>query len=127
MIMIIPTRSGPHHQNSISKSSGTRKISKAGQSSTDAFAELCIGEDQLNGWKEYRRNNGEPDDPRLENISELYYYFYSIGTASIGISTFALFRKINLKCLNGSAMCLNWLIVDLWIFNKLKHKQGKRR
>jgi len=55
---------------------------------TDAFEEFIIVEDQLNDWKEHRRSNGEPDDPRLENISALYYYFYSIGPASIGISTF---------------------------------------
>jgi hypothetical protein len=55
---------------------------------TEAFEEFIIEEDQLNDWKEHRRSNGEPDDPRLENISVLYYYFYSIGPASIGISTF---------------------------------------
>ncbi len=30
----------------------------------------------------------EQDDPRLDNINALYYYNYSIGSGSIGISNF---------------------------------------
>ena len=36
----------------------------------------------------FRKKIGEKDDPRIEQANTLYYYFYSIGTGSIGISTF---------------------------------------
>lgn len=54
----------------------------------EAFAEFAITGNELNDWKEFRRKNGEQDDPRLDSLSSLYYYFYSIGTGAIGISTF---------------------------------------
>jgi signal transduction histidine kinase/ketosteroid isomerase-like protein len=58
------------------------------RSSKDAFAETIVGENDLETWKQSRRDRGEPDDPRLENIPVLYYYFYSTGSAAIGISTY---------------------------------------
>lgn len=57
--------------------------------SNDAFSEDIVNSEELERWKEFRRNNGEAEDPSLENISILCYYNYSIGTAAIGISTFA--------------------------------------
>ena len=57
--------------------------------SKDAFAELVVKEDLLESWKQRRRDSGEYEDPRLENINALYYYFYSIGVGAIGISTFS--------------------------------------
>lgn len=55
---------------------------------SDAFAELSIKGDELAAWRQFRIDNGEPDDYRLGNIDALYYYFYSIGIGAIGISTF---------------------------------------
>jgi len=55
---------------------------------SDAFAELSISGDELIAWRQYRIDNGEPDDSRLGNIDTLYYYFYSIGIGAIGISNF---------------------------------------
>ena len=54
----------------------------------DAFVETVIDRNQLDEWKEFRRSHGEKDDPRLDNINALYYYNYSIGSGSIGISNF---------------------------------------
>ena len=54
----------------------------------DAFVETIIDRDQLDEWKEFRRSHGEEDDPRLDNINVLYYYNYSFGSGSIGISNF---------------------------------------
>ncbi|MCW9066627.1 MAG: hypothetical protein OQJ78_10050, partial [Ignavibacteriaceae bacterium] len=54
----------------------------------DAFVETIIDRDQLDEWKEFRRSHGEADDPRLDNIKALYYYNYSFGSGSIGISNF---------------------------------------
>jgi signal transduction histidine kinase len=57
------------------------------RSANDAFSEIILTGGELNEWIEVRRKNGEKDDPRLENAGALYYYFYSIGTGAIGIST----------------------------------------
>jgi len=62
-----------------------KKIKK----SKDAFAKLVVKKDQLESWKQRRRESGEYEDSRLNNITALYYYFYSIGVGAIGISTFS--------------------------------------
>ncbi len=54
----------------------------------DVFVETVIDRNQLDEWKEFRRSHGEQDDSRLDNINALYYYNYSIGSGSIGISNF---------------------------------------
>lgn len=58
------------------------------RSAQDAFSETMFTGKDLEDWKEFRRSVGERDDPRTGCASALYYYFYSIGTGSIGISTF---------------------------------------
>lgn len=58
------------------------------RSSKDAFIEYVYTGQELKDWKEFRKQNGEYDDPRVESITSLYYYFYSIGIGSIGISAF---------------------------------------
>ena len=56
--------------------------------STDAFTEIVITGNDLKQWQSFRDANNEIADVRLSKISSLYYYMYSIGNASIGISTF---------------------------------------
>ena len=56
--------------------------------SEDAFAEIVIDGSELDEWREYRKSMGEQDDPKLNNIPQLSYYFFSIGTGAIGISTY---------------------------------------
>ena len=72
-----------------------KKVKKA----TDAFAELVVTEEELETWKQRRRNSGEYEDPRLNKISALYYYFYSTGVGALGISTFSPVSKENLEVL----------------------------
>ncbi len=72
-----------------------KKVRKA----TDAFAELVVSEAELETWKQRRRDSGEYEDPRLNNISALYYYFYSTGVGALGISTFCPISKDNLDIL----------------------------
>ncbi len=67
--------------------------------SQDAFAELVVTKDELESWKQRRRDSGEYEDPRLNNIEALYYYFYSIGVGAIGISTFSSITKEQLNVL----------------------------
>lgn len=59
------------------------------RSASDAFFEHILKGDDLEDFKAFRVRNGEPPDPKLENISALYYYFYSIGVGSVGISAFS--------------------------------------
>ncbi len=57
-------------------------------SAKDAYFEVLITEDQLKGWREFRKKTGQYDDPRLDEAKALYYYLFSIGIGDIGISTF---------------------------------------
>jgi hypothetical protein len=57
--------------------------------SDEAFAEITVKGKELNEWKKFRKSGGQPDDPRLDKTSALYYYFHSVGTGDIGISTFS--------------------------------------
>ena len=53
----------------------------------------------MESWKQRRRDSGEYEDPRLNNIDALYYYFYSIGVGAIGISTFSTITEEQLNVL----------------------------
>jgi len=74
-----------------------RKIRNA----NDAFSETYFTGKDLAEWKKFRKRIGEKDDPRLRNSKGLYYYLYSIGIGSIGISTFATIRKEKKAVLKG--------------------------
>src|SRR5688572_3951845 len=54
----------------------------------EIFSERVIEGDELTKWKKFRLDNGEMDDPRLDDHPALYYYLYAFRTAGIGISTF---------------------------------------
>lgn len=58
------------------------------RSADDAFSETSFTGKELEEWKAFRKSKGEKDDPRIDQCSGLHYYLYSIGTGSIGISTF---------------------------------------
>ena len=70
---------------------------KETKNAADAFSEFSFTGKELTDFRELRKNNGELDDPKLDESSSLYYYFYSIGTGSIGISTYG---AINLEKLS---------------------------
>ncbi|HLO37846.1 MAG TPA: nuclear transport factor 2 family protein, partial [Lacibacter sp.] len=69
------------------------------KNSEDAFAELVVTKEELESWKQRRRDSGEYEDTRLNNIDALYYYFYSIGVGAIGISTFSSISEDQLNTL----------------------------
>ena len=69
------------------------------RNSKDAFIEYVYTGKELEDWKEFRKKGGEYDDPRVENITSLYYYFYSIGIGSIGISAFSAIGAERLELL----------------------------
>ena len=66
---------------------------------SNAFSKTSFSGKELDEWKKFRKSKGEKDDPRLENIPALYYYFYSIGTGSIGISSFSSLNEEKLAML----------------------------
>jgi len=65
----------------------------------DAFSETVFKGKGLESMKKFRKKIGEKDDPRIKNCKALYYYFYSIGTGAIGISTFNPVTKEKLELL----------------------------
>ncbi len=69
------------------------------RSAPDAFSETVFTGKYLAEWKKFRKRSGEKDDPRIKNITALHYYFYSIGTGSIGISTFSSIGEEKLELL----------------------------
>ena len=66
-----------------------KKQVKQVRKSKDAYTETVFSIKDLDDWKKFRKSRGEKDDPRLKKAKALHYYFYSVGTAAIGISTFS--------------------------------------
>jgi serine phosphatase RsbU (regulator of sigma subunit) len=66
----------------------TENLVKQIKKKNDAFGEFVISGNELNDWRSYRKSMGEEDDMRLQDISAVYYYFYSIGPGALGISAF---------------------------------------
>ena len=58
----------------------------------EGFSETSFTGKDLEDMITFRKKIGEKDDSRIEKAEALYYYFYSIGTGSIGISTFNVVR-----------------------------------
>ncbi len=69
------------------------------KSSNDAFTEFIVEGEELEEWKAFRKANAEYDDTRINNTERLYYYFYSIESGSIGISTFEKISEPQLNIL----------------------------
>ena len=76
-----------------------QKLVTQARNSKDAFIEYVYSGQELMDWKEVRKKNGEYDDSRVEHITALYYYFYSIGIGSIGISAFSAIDTERLELL----------------------------
>jgi ketosteroid isomerase-like protein len=67
------------------------------RSTNDAFSETVFKGKDLEDWKTFRKEVGEKDDPRIDSADALHYYFYSVGTGSIGISTFSAISEEKLQ------------------------------
>src|SRR5436190_123706 len=76
-----------------------KRFLKQIRKSDEAFAEIIVRGKELNEWKKFRKSGGQPDDPRLNKTSALYYYFYSVGTGDIGISAFSSISEEKLQLL----------------------------
>jgi len=69
------------------------------RSAPDAFSVTSFEKRDLEDWIAFRKKIGEKADPRIEKTDALYYYFYSIGTGSVGISTFSSITEEKLTVL----------------------------
>ena len=58
------------------------------RTSADAFSEAVFKGEDLKKWKAFRKKAGEKEDPKVNKIDSLFYYFYSIETGVVGISTY---------------------------------------
>ncbi len=76
-----------------------RKMVNRTRKENDAFIDYAFTGKGLNEWMQWRKEIGEYDDPRVEKTNAIYYYFYSIGTGSIGISAFSKIENEKLQLL----------------------------
>ena len=61
---------------------------------SDALSEFKVSKDELENWKSFLRNTlKQKPEAKLDAAKELDYYFYSIGTGALGITTFAPVRS----------------------------------
>jgi signal transduction histidine kinase len=64
----------------------------------DAFIEVVIENEELEDWKKFLENK-QHYDTRLNGITGLYYYLFSIGAGDIGLSTFSPINESQIKIL----------------------------
>jgi signal transduction histidine kinase len=69
------------------------KFIKQIRKSENAFVELKVEGKELSNWKLFRKKTGQIKDNRLKQIKVIHYYIYSVGHASIGISSFNAIEK----------------------------------
>ena len=57
--------------------------------SADAYYTKTFEGKELAEWHEYRNQTNQLPDPKLDATTSLHYYFYSIGSGALGVSTYA--------------------------------------
>ncbi|MDO8899192.1 MAG: histidine kinase dimerization/phospho-acceptor domain-containing protein, partial [Bacteroidales bacterium] len=62
------------------------------QKSANSFFIGSIKGDELKKFREWRKDYNQFPDPILDNLTEVFYYFYSIGQGGLGLTTY---RAIN--------------------------------
>ena len=58
------------------------------RNSKDSFFEMKVTGKELKSWKDFRKTTNMHDDRKLRKANAIFYYVYSVGEASIGISSF---------------------------------------
>ncbi len=64
------------------------------RASKDSFFEMKVSGVEFESWKAFRKKTDMHDDPQLNHAEALYYYIYSVGAASIGISSFEPIKPV---------------------------------
>ena len=57
--------------------------------SADAYYTKTFEGKALQVWREYRKQTGQLPDPKLDEAKSSHYYFYSIGSGALGVTTYA--------------------------------------
>ncbi|HET6767903.1 MAG TPA: hypothetical protein VFH08_10910, partial [Chitinophagaceae bacterium] len=58
-------------------------------SSPDAYYHKTFQGEELSEWREYRKKTNQLPDPKLDKTNSSHYYFYSIGSGALGVTTYA--------------------------------------
>ena len=58
-------------------------------SSPDAYYTKTFEGEALKVWREYRKQTNQLPDPKLDETTSSHYYFYSIGSGALGVTTYA--------------------------------------
>ena len=96
-------------------------ITKQIRQAKSPFAEIALTGEQLADWIGFREKNGELPDPKLKNASTLCYYFYSVETAAIGISTLLCIAIVLLLTLSNpvsicaSLTCASACLISVYL------------
>jgi signal transduction histidine kinase len=61
---------------------------RAMQKSANSFFIGSIKGDELHKFREWRKDHNQLPDPILDDLPELFYYFYSIGQGGLGLTTY---------------------------------------
>lgn len=65
--------------------------------SADAFFSGSMVDEELNIFREYRKQDGQFPDPLLDEATEVHYNFYSIGLGGLGLTTYKPLPESALK------------------------------
>jgi len=57
--------------------------------SADAYYTKTFEGKELEDWREYRKQTNQLPDPKLDATTSSHYYFYSIGSGALGVTTYA--------------------------------------
>src|SRR5687767_10618967 len=57
--------------------------------SADAYYTKTFEGEALQVWRDYRKQTGQLPDPKLNEATSSHYYFYSIGSGALGVTTYA--------------------------------------
>ena len=79
--------------------SNKKFVNKMREASKDFMITKFTG-NELDEWRKWRIDQGQMPDSKLDQAESLYYYEFSIGVGSIGISTFRPINADQLKILS---------------------------
>lgn len=67
------------------------------QKSANSFFIGSIKEDELQQFREWRKDHNQFPDPILDDLPEFFYYFYSIGQGGLGLTTYQAINENELE------------------------------
>ncbi len=65
-----------------------REMAETMKKSANAFYSQSFEGEELNIFRQYRKQDNQIPDPILDKAASLHFYFYSIGQGALGISTY---------------------------------------